>query len=184
MIDPYNFIKVLTKNLPEDAIVVCANGTPCVTMFQEGVVKKGQRIFWNSGCAAMGYALPAAIGAHYASGKEVICIEGDGSLMFNLQELQTIDHHELPIKLFVFNNGGYHSIKETQDVFFKGDYHGSALGDVSFPDWEEVAETFNFPYFVMDGDDRGVIAHFPFNKFKNVFIEVKLGEYKFRRQEL
>ena len=119
MINPYDFIHVLTHKLPPDAVVVCANGTACVAMFQTGIVKRGQRIFWNSGCASMGYALPAAIGACFANnGKEVICIEGDGSIMMNIQELQTIKHHNLPIKLFILNNNGYHSIQETQTNFF------------------------------------------------------------------
>ena len=140
MIDPYKFMEVLTSKLDEDAIVVCANGTACVAMHQAGIVKKGQRIFWNSGTASMGYALPAAIGACFASGREVICIEGDGSLMMNLQELQTIKHYNLPIKLFILNNGGYHSIQETQENYFNSDYIGCTKEDVSFPDFKRLSD--------------------------------------------
>jgi acetolactate synthase-1/2/3 large subunit len=145
---PYKFIHDLTSLLPEGAVVVCGNGTACVAMFQAGIVKKGQRIFWNSGTASMGYALPAAIGACFANDKkEVICIDGDGSFMMNLQELQTIKHHNLPIKIFVLNNGGYHSIKMTQDNYFGGDYIGcNKESGVSFPNLAGIAKAFNFSY--------------------------------------
>ena len=145
---PYKFIHDLTSQLPDDAVVVCGNGTACVAMFQAGIVKKGQRIFWNSGCAAMGYDLPAAIGACFASGREVYCITGDGSIQMNLQELQTIKHHQLPIKIFVLNNGGYRSLEMTQDKYFKGDYIGcNKQSGISFPDFEKVAELYDLKYY-------------------------------------
>jgi acetolactate synthase-1/2/3 large subunit len=143
-INPYYFIEVLTALLPEGALAVCGNGSACVTMFQAGRVKKNQRIFWNSGCASMGYDLPAAIGACFANNKkDTICIAGDGSLMMNLQELQTVMHHYLPIKLFVLNNKGYQSIKQTQMGFFGPPYIGSTPeSGISFPDFCRVAAAF------------------------------------------
>jgi len=145
---PYKFIHELTSALFDDAIVVCGNGTACVAMFQAGIVKKGQRIFWNSGCAAMGYDLPASIGACFASGREVYCITGDGSIQMNLQELQTIKYHNLPIKIFVLNNNGYRSLEMTQDNYFKGDYIGcNEQSGISFPSFEGLAELYDLKYY-------------------------------------
>jgi len=156
LINPYYFIRALTELLKEDAIVIAADGTACVTLFQAGIVKIGQRMFWNSGCASMGYDLPAAIGACIARGKkDVICLAGDGSLMMNIQELQTVFHHKLPIKLFVLNNQGYTSIKQTQDSFFEG--HRVACSPetgVSFPDFSMVAEAYGIPAKAIKNHDN------------------------------
>lgn len=148
-IHPYYFIGRLTHNLKENSIVVTGNGTACVSMFQAGIVKNNQRIFWNSGCASMGYALPASIGACFGNNEnEVICIDGDGSFQMNLQELQTIKHYKLPIKIFILNNKGYHSIKQTQDNFFNGDYIGcNESSGVSFPDNKKLADLYDLKYF-------------------------------------
>jgi acetolactate synthase I/II/III large subunit len=143
-INPYLFIHILTGLMDEYATAVCGNGSACVCMFQAGIVKKNQRIFWNSGCAAMGFDLPASIGACFAQQrKPVICIAGDGSFMMNLQELQTVKHHGLPIKIFLLNNGGYQSIKQTQDSFFGPPYIGcNKESGISFPDFTKVADVF------------------------------------------
>ena len=148
-IHPYHFAEVFTSLLPEDATLVAANGTACVSLFHAGVVKLHQRIFWNSGCASMGYGLPASIGAALgASGQDVFCFTGDGSIMMNLQELQTISYHHLPIKIFVLNNHGYRSIQMTQQSFFNGhlvacdSQHG-----VGFPDFTQVAAAFGLPTY-------------------------------------
>lgn len=143
-VHPYHFIDVLTRALDDDAVVVAGNGSACVVLFQAGTVKENQRIFWNSGCAAMGYGLPAAIGACFAAGKtNVVCIEGDGSLQMNIQELQTVIHHKLPLKIFVLNNHGYISIRQTQESFFDGHYVGcDETCGVSFPDYTKVAAAY------------------------------------------
>ena len=146
-VNPYCFMETLSKALDGDAVVVTGNGTACVTMFQAGIVRKGQRIFWNSGCAAMGYGLPAAIGACFGIQKRpVVCLDGDGSLQMNIQELQTMAYHKLPIKLFVLNNYGYLSIRQTQDTFFGG-RHTACDPDtgVSFPDIIKVAKAYGLP---------------------------------------
>ncbi|MDI6731713.1 MAG: thiamine pyrophosphate-binding protein [Candidatus Margulisbacteria bacterium] len=152
LIQPYYFIQGLTENLREGDVVVAGNGTACVTLFQAGKVKENQRIFWNSGCASMGYDLPAAIGACFARGKKrVICLAGDGSLQMNIQELQTVYHHKLPIKLFVLNNQGYISIRQTQDAFFGGRHvASSAESGVSFPDIVKVAAAYGLSSGVLD----------------------------------
>ncbi|HOT28385.1 MAG TPA: thiamine pyrophosphate-binding protein [Candidatus Ozemobacteraceae bacterium] len=147
-VHPYVFFEQLTDKLDDRAIVVAGNGTACVVLFQAGVVKTGQRQFWNSGCAAMGYDLPAAIGASLASGHEVICLAGDGSLQMNLQELQTMKEYRLPIKLFILNNGGYRSIEQTQTSFFQADFIGcNESSGVSLPNCAKLADLYGFPFF-------------------------------------
>lgn len=155
-INPYCFMKVLTESLKEKSVVVAGNGTACVTLFQAGIIKKNQRFFWNSGCASMGYDLPAAIGACFAIGKKpVVCLAGDGSLQMNIQELQTIVTHNLPIKLFVLNNNGYISIRQTQDTFFEGRYVacGPESG-VCFPDILKVAKAYGLDTEKITNQDR------------------------------
>ena len=145
-VHPYPFFEELTKALDESDVMVAANGTACVVLFQAGVVKKNQRIFWNSGCASMGYE-PASIGAALATGKDVVCIAGDGSLQMNIQELQTIKHYNLPVKIFVLNNKGYRSIEMTQGQFFNGHLVGcNAETGVSFPDLAKLADLYSFKY--------------------------------------
>ncbi len=149
-VQPYWFTKKLTELLKPGTVLGCANATPSITLFQSGIVKENQRFFCNSGCAAMGYGLPAAIGAAFAAkrdGRPVICLEGDGSLMMNLQEMQTVTQYGLPLKLFLFNNGEYASIRQTHDNFFDG-FHTACdpASGVSFPDWKKVAAAFEWEY--------------------------------------
>ena len=151
-VNPYCFVEALTTALGEGATVVAGNGTACVALFQAGVVKENQRIFWNSGCASMGYDLPAAIGACFATGKQpVVCLAGDGSLQMNIQELQTVAFHQLPIKLFVLNNDGYVSIRQTQDTFFEGRHVAcDPKSGVGFPEIARVAEAYGLSAEVID----------------------------------
>jgi len=147
-VSPYHFIEQLTTVLDDNAIVVAGNGTACVVLFQAGIVKAGQRIFWNSGCAAMGYDLPASIGAALAGKKDVICITGDGSIQLNLQELQTIKHYGLPVKIFILNNQGYRSIELTQTEFFNSDFIGcNKESGLSFPDFSKLAYLYELKYY-------------------------------------
>ncbi len=145
----YVFVKKMTECLPPDAIVVAGNGSACVGAFQASVVKDGQRFFWNSGCAAMGFDLPAAIGACFAANRNpVYCLAGDGSIQMNLQELQTIVHHALPVKIFYLNNDGYTSIKQTQDSFFNGRRTAcSPATGVTFPDIAKISSAYGIPYY-------------------------------------
>lgn len=114
-------MQALFDVLPENQVVVSANGSACVTGFQTAQLKLGQRLWTNSGSASMGYELPAAIGACKSSGgQSTVCLAGDGSIMMNLQELQTIVHGQLPIKIFLLNNSGYVSIFQTHRNFFAG----------------------------------------------------------------
>lgn len=146
-VNPYVFAKTLFEHLPEDEIVVTGDGTACVVPFQAAEIKPGQRLYTNSGCASMGYDLPAAIGAAIASGRRVVCLAGDGSMQMNLQELQTIAGNRLPIKIFVLNNRGYHSIRQTQNTYFSDSLIGfEASNGVSFPEMEKLAFAYGIPF--------------------------------------
>lgn len=143
-INPYVFAEALFAELEDGDVIVSGDGTACVTIFQAAVLKPGQRLFTNSGCASMGYDLPAAIGAFYAAGgRRIICLAGDGSIMMNLQELQTIVGRALPVKVFVLNNDGYHSIRQSQQNHFPDNIVGCGPDSgLSFPDFARLAEGF------------------------------------------
>jgi len=112
-------------------------------------LNKDQRLFTNVGCASMGYGLPAAIGASIANNKDkVICIEGDGSIMMNLQELQTVVGENIPLKIIIINNEGYLSIKLTQESFFKGqEFASGPQTGVTLPSMEKLSYAFGLNYF-------------------------------------
>jgi acetolactate synthase I/II/III large subunit len=150
-INPYHFVEALFQLLSSENIVACGNGSAFIIPMQAGFIKKGQRFFFNSGCASMGYDLPAAIGAAIGGkGRRVICLAGDGSIQMNIQELQTIVHHELPIKIIVLNNRGYISIRQTQMNFFGRLMGESPDSGVSFPDLVKVAHAYGIPAFRID----------------------------------
>jgi len=153
LIHPYVAMDALFRQLGEDDLVVTGNGSACVVSFQTAEIKRGQRLWTNSGCATMGYELPAAIGVCAATGgkQRVIAIAGDGSIMMNLQELQTIAGYGLPVKIFLINNSGYVSIFQTHRNFFNGvEVGGGPKSDVTFPDFSKVAGAFGFAYFRAD----------------------------------
>lgn len=147
----YAFVKYMSSRLPENSLTAVSNGACCVVGHQTYEIKKGTRFANNSAIASMGYGLPAAIGTCIGGNrKETICLEGDGSIMMNLQELQTILTNKLPIKIFMINNSGYHSIRITQSNLF-GEHTkvgiGEESGDLSFPDFKKIAEAFGYPYY-------------------------------------
>ncbi|WP_373121673.1 thiamine pyrophosphate-binding protein [Mycobacterium marinum] len=142
-ISHYHLTKVLADEIPENTLIVTGSSGLAVEIFHTGFANKpGQRIFLTSGLGAMGYGLPAMIGAGLASGaRSFVGIEGDGSLMMNVQELQTIRMLDLPLKLFLFNNGGYASIRNTQRNYFDGRYVGTGPeGRLGLPDFKALAE--------------------------------------------
>ena len=147
-VNPYCFAEALFKALPEGQVVVTGDGTACVTTFQAAQIRPGQRLYTNSGCASMGYDLPAAIGACIGSDRQhVVCIAGDGSVQMNLQELQTIVTQKLPITIFLLNNQGYHSIRQTQQNFFPDNPVGCGVeSGLGFPDFEKLAFAYGLPY--------------------------------------
>ena len=148
----YAFLNELFRVLPEGQTVVTGNGSACVVSFQVATLKPGQRLFTNSGCAAMGYGFPAAIGACIAQGNaQTVCIDGDGSFQMNLQELQTVVHNRLNLKIVYLNNNGYHSIRQTQTNLFAPPLVGvSGDSGVSFPDMEKIAHAYGVPYVRVD----------------------------------
>ncbi|MBP5429389.1 MAG: thiamine pyrophosphate-binding protein [Elusimicrobiaceae bacterium] len=151
-IEPYYFVEKLIEQFKEDEVVVGSNGTAFLLPFQVGKVKKNQRYIWNSGDASMGYGLPAAIGACCANGKRrTVCLEGDGSIMMNLQELQTVLTNKLPIKLFILNNNGYISIQQTQKNFFEGRFTAcTTQSGVEIPDFIKLGNAFGFKTIKID----------------------------------
>lgn len=147
----YAFVRYLSSQLPENSLTAVSNGACCVVGNQAYVIQKGSRMANNSAIASMGYGLPAAIGTCIGGRRRTtICLEGDGSIMMNLQELQTVLTNNLPIKLFLINNNGYHSIRITQTNLFSNHCKvgiGPESSDLSFPDFEKIAKAFGYSYF-------------------------------------
>jgi acetolactate synthase-1/2/3 large subunit len=155
-VDSYNFYDVISNIAKDNTTYVFGNGTACVSSYQSLRLFKNQKVIVNSGCAAMGYDLPASIGAYYANrDKQVICVTGEGSLQMNIQEFQTIIHNKIPMKIFIFNNGGYISIRNTQNGFFKGHKVGAdAESGVSFPDTIKIANAYGFKTFKIENQNN------------------------------
>lgn len=165
-LNPYHFLFELQRKLSAQDVTVCANGMAGVATYQTARLHKGQQLFTNIGCASMGYDLPAAIGAAVADpARRVICIAGDGSIMMNLQELQTIKTLDLNVKIFVLNNNGYLSIKSTQKNFFKRLYGSTPESGIEFPDFVKVGIAFGIPSFT--------IKEFDFDKALDQYLTMK-----------
>ncbi len=125
--------------------MVCGDATATIVPFQIGKIKAGMRLFSNSGSASMGYDIPAALGAAIANpGARIVCLAGDGSSMMNIQELETISNLNLNVIVFILNNDGYLSIKQTQRNFFKREAGSSSQSGLSFPDFKQLGEVFGF----------------------------------------
>ena len=158
----YHFVETLGSLLKENDHVVTSDGTAHVSTMQVLRLKGSQRLITNSGNAPMGYGLPAAIGAS-STGIPVICIEGDGSLHLNVHELQTLKHYNLPVKLVLFNNDGYTSIKISQKTFFNGKFVASEKNSgVSFPNFKRLINAYDLPYMDIKTHDnmKNKIAEF------------------------
>lgn len=144
-INSYHFIAELFEHLRKNDIVVCGDATATIVPFQIGKIKSGMRLFSNSGSASMGYDIPAALGAAIANpDARIICLAGDGSSMMNIQELETISGLGLNVLVFILNNDGYLSIKQTQRNFFKREAGSSSQSGLSFPDFKKLGEAFSF----------------------------------------
>ena len=150
LVNVYAFIDYLSSQLPENSLTAVSNGACCVAGNQAYHIQPGSRMHNNSATASMGYGLPAAIGACISAGRrDTICLEGDGSIMMNLQELQTVLTNHLPIKIFLINNDGYHSIRQTQNNLFR-EHSKVGIGpeshDLGFPSFELIAKAFGYSY--------------------------------------
>ena len=181
-VSSYVLPEAIVRHAPAPLTVVTANGVAYTSTFQAIPVREGMRVFANEACASMGYGLPAAIGAAFAGGEKrtVVCLEGDGSIQMNLQELQTVLNYKLPIRLFVYNNDGYLSIKTTQRAFFGGRFMGSEPGSgVVLPDFEKIAAAYGFPYFRLRSNQE-LDAKLPaiFAMDGAVFVEVMLDPFE------
>ena len=156
VINPYIFMDKLFDHLNNNDRIICGNGSACVITFQAGKIKQGQRMFTNSGCAAMGYGLPAALGVAVSdNARRTICIDGDGSIMMNVQELATIVQNNLDIKIILLNNNGYHSIRQTQTNLFQPPFIGiDEKSGVGFPDFKVLAQAFGMKYYVLDNEEN------------------------------
>ena len=171
----YYFWEKFMEMEADDSIVVLGNNTANSAKLQIGVNKKEQRAITNYTCGSMGYDLPAAIGAAVASKKPVYCITGDGSIMMNLQELQTVKQYNLPIKVVIFSNDGYGAIRQTCKNFFNGKYIGCTKETgVSFPDLELLANAFGYKYLLCENNDEVEIKIKEMNLYnEQVILEIK-----------
>lgn len=152
-VSSYVLPEKVMRYAPDPVTLITSNGIAYTSTFQAVPIRKGMRMFSNEACASMGYGLPAAIGAYFGAqpsqtSQALICLEGDGSIQMNIQELQTLATYQIPMKLFVYNNGGYLSIKTTQRAFFGGKFMGSeASSGVVLPSFEKLAAAYGIPYF-------------------------------------
>ena len=143
----YQFWKEYEQYEPKDNISILGNNTANSAKLQIGVLKEAQRVVANNNCGSMGADLPEAVGTAVAVKRPITCLTGDGSVMMNLQEFQTIVQYQLPVKMVIFENDGYNAIRQTAKNFFQGKEVGcSANSGVSFPSFEKIAYAFGYPY--------------------------------------
>ncbi len=146
-ISAYQVADAFYQDSPENSITVVGNNCAAIAFLQRGVRLRNQRVYGNVNCGPMGYDIPAAIGASIASQNIVYCMTGDGSFQMNIQELQTIVHHNLPIKIVVFNNNSYQAIVQSQTNFFNGIFTGCTIDSgISFPSFEKIAYAYGIPF--------------------------------------
>ena len=151
-VNSYSFVNTLTQKLSDDEIIVTDMGTALLSGHQAGHLKENQTMFTSQGLGEMGVGLPYAIGAAFAEpNKQITCLNCDGGIMMNLQELQTIVQHNLPVKIFIFNNDGYLMIKHTQKLFFNGRYNSvDSNTGIQLPEFKRIAYGFKIPYTRID----------------------------------
>ena len=155
-VNSYYFIEELSKTLGSASTVVTDMGLSFVGTHQAFKVKKNQKLFTNSGHAPMGWGLPASIGAYFADKKrQIICLTGEGGLQMNIQELATVKHHKIPLKIFIYNNGGYLTIKQTQQLGFNGRIMGSDENSgISFPNYKKISEAHGIHYIKIENNQN------------------------------
>lgn len=178
-INTYHLIDLLSKSLNHDDIIITDSGSLYYITGQALLSKKNQRIIVSGALGAMGYALPASIGAAFAApDKNIICLVGDGSMQLNVQELQTISHYNLNCKIIIINNNGYASIRNSQASFLDGHIAGSSPDTgVTFPHWEKLSAAYNLKYIREDKFSR---IDELFNKLNNtkgpLIVEIVIPE--------
>ncbi len=157
VINPYHFVSVLFDNLSKNTNIITGDGTAAVVTFKAAKLLNSQRLFTNKGCASMGYDLPALIGSLYSDSKnqkEHILITGDGSIMMNLQELSSLrKFKDRNIKIFILNNEGYHSIRQSQFNYFNGFEVGCGEdSNLCMPNFRKIAKAFSYNYFKVNSE--------------------------------
>ncbi len=173
----FDVISELSKQLPENAIVVTDVGAALLTGHYGFRIKEGQRFFTSQGLGEMGFGLPGAIGAHFADrSRPIICLNTDGAIMFNLQELELVRHHKIPLKLFIFNNMGYAMIKISQSNLFDSNFVGSDINSgISFPEFSDIASTFGLNYKIIENAyEIGSIVHDVIKDLGSILIDVRM----------
>jgi acetolactate synthase-1/2/3 large subunit len=163
--------------MSESDIMVADQGATFYCFSVAMKLKKGQRAYTNGGFSALGYSFPAAVGSCFANNKRrVISVNGDGGFQMNIQEMQTVAHHNLPLKIFIFENQGYTSIKHTQMAYMDGFFVGSdPASGLSCPSTQKIAGAYGFPYFfVSEQKDLKDIIVKALNTEGPVVVEVKL----------
>jgi acetolactate synthase-1/2/3 large subunit len=152
-VNPYVFMDELAKKTGCGDVIITDAGATLTWTFQAYRPRKRQLLFSATNHSPMGYAICASIGAHYANpGDRIVCITGDGGLMMNLQELETIVYNKIPVKIFLINNGEYGIIKQTQDTWMNSRYVGVCpKSGVGFPDWGKICTAFGLAYTILDG---------------------------------
>lgn len=153
-INVYYFIEMLSKYNLSDSITISDAGSAYYATSQGLKIRQNQKYITSGAQAEMGFSIPAAIGAAIASGNPIVAVTGDGSFQMNIQELQTIVNYKLPIKVFVLNNGGYLSIRNTMDKFFESRYFGTdEKSGISFPEISKIAFAYDIPYHKLTSSD-------------------------------
>ncbi|MDC3094277.1 thiamine pyrophosphate-binding protein [Prochlorococcus sp. AH-716-M10] len=154
LVNAYYFISELGKKAKKNTTFVTDMGTALITAFQVLEPKNGQHLFTSQGLGEMGYGLPGSIGAWFSNpSREIICLNCDGGIMMNLQDLQTVIHNEIPMKIIIFNNDGYLMIKHTQDAILKGRRAGTDRNSgLTCPNYEKIANAFGFQYMSIKDD--------------------------------
>lgn len=181
-------VKEISRNFPEDAVITTDVGQNQVWVAQSAELKKGQQVLFSGGHGAMGYSLPAAIGAYYASRKPVVCMTGDGGLQMNIQELQFIARENIPIKIVVLNNDALGMIRHFQEMYFKGNYYQTKpSGGYNAPNFKKVAEAYGVRAVCYDmsslpnvvqgfDDDLPLLVEIMINEDTYVFPKLEFGK--------
>ena len=172
----YNeYVERISNFVPENTIITTDVGQNQVWVAQSYRIKKGQSVLFSGGHGAMGYSLPASIGAYYANHKPVICFNGDGGIQMNIQELEFIRRERLPIKVFVFNNYALGMIRHFQEMYFESNYVQTVNGmGYDTPDFERIAKAYDISYISYESLDD--VSDEFMNIEGPVFVEVKLRE--------
>jgi acetolactate synthase-1/2/3 large subunit len=168
----YEFLEYLNTQLPNDSIVLPDEGGHLVWSMQSLKTKPNQRIFSNFGNSSMGWGLPAAIGAAVDTNKMIVCIDGDGGFQMNIQELQTIKHYKLPIKIFIMNNNCYGIIKQFQDAYFNSRYTATESHDYSVPDFIKIANAYGIKSIEANKDNYKDVVSLALEEKDSILVNV------------